>query len=231
MDGMSLASAAGQMAAPLRKGAMQVDHPISSRRQFLTSTGILAGSSWLAMNWPQIVAAAEHADHAAHGETSAAPTSFTTLTPAESTEVEAIANLIVPGGATPGARDARVIYFIDLALGSFWASELPGFRKGFQQFQAAYAAHSSTAAPFSAAGEARQVAWLHEIEATPFFATVRRLTLLGLIASPKYGGNYEKLGWKLLGFEDRHVWQPPFGYYDKDYPGFEPYPGTKPYTA
>jgi hypothetical protein len=48
---------------------------------------------------------------------------------------------------------------------------------------------------------------------------------------PKYGGNHDKAGWKLLGFEDRHVWQPPFGYYDKDYPGFEPYPGTKPYTA
>jgi hypothetical protein len=75
------------------------------------------------------------------------------------------------------------------------------------------------------------VAWLHEVETTAFFATVRRLTLLGLVAMPKYGGNHDKAGWKLLGFEDRHVWQPPFGYYDKDYPGFEPYPGTKPYTA
>jgi hypothetical protein len=212
-------------------GARQVDHPISSRRQFLTSTGIIAGSTWLTMNWPQIVAAAEHADHAAHDTAVAAPTSFTTLTITEATEVEAIANQIVPGGTTPGARDAKVIYFIDRALGSFWSSELPAFRKGFTEFQAAYAAHSSTSAPFSAAGDARQVAWLHEIDGTPFFATVRRLTLIGLIASPKYGGNFEKAGWKLLGFEDRHVWKPPFGYYDKDYPGFEPYPGTKPYMA
>jgi gluconate 2-dehydrogenase gamma chain len=208
-----------------------VDHPISSRRQFLTATGTLAGGSWLAMNWPQVVAAAEHADHASHSEPVAAPTSFTTLTAAEATEVEAIANLIVPGGATPGARDAKVIYFMDRALGTFWASELPAFRKGFAEFQAAYAAHSSTKAPFSAAGEARQIAWLHEIDDTPFFTTVRRLTLIGLIASPKYGGNYDKTGWKLLGFEDRHVWKPPFGYYDTDYAGFEPYPGTKPYMA
>jgi gluconate 2-dehydrogenase gamma chain len=208
-----------------------VESPISSRRQFLTVTGTLAGSSWLAMNWPQIVAAAEHADHVGRNDAVAAPMSFTTLTPVEAVEVEAIANLIVPGGATPGARDARVIYFIDRALGTFWASELPAFRKGFQEFQASYASHSSSPAPFSAAGPARQVAWLHDVDGTPFFATVRRLTLLGLIASPKYGGNYDKLGWKILGFEDRHVWQPPFGYYDKDYPGFEPYPGTKPYTA
>ncbi len=28
------------------------------------------------------------------------------------------------------------------------------------------------------------------------------------------------LGWKLLGFEDLHAFQPPFGHYDRDYPGF-----------
>ena len=26
--------------------------------------------------------------------------------------------------------------------------------------------------------------------------------------------------WLLLGFEDRHVFEPPFGDYDRDYPGF-----------
>jgi hypothetical protein len=28
------------------------------------------------------------------------------------------------------------------------------------------------------------------------------------------------MGWALVGFEDRHSFQSPFGYYDKDYPGF-----------
>ena len=37
---------------------------------------------------------------------------------------------------------------------------------------------------------------------------------------PAYGGNRDGVGWKLIGFEDRHVFQPPFGYYDRDYPGF-----------
>jgi hypothetical protein len=60
---------------------------------------------------------------------------------------------------------------------------------------------------------------------------VRRLTVLGLIALPKYGGNYDDLGSKLIGVVDRHVWAPPFGYYDQDYPGFAPYPGSQPYTA
>ena len=85
--------------------------------------------------------------------------------------------------------------------------------------------------PFSAAPEAQQTAWLLEVDETPFFAAVRRLTVLGLTAMPKYGGNHDGLGWKLIGFVDGHFWEPPFGYYDQNYPGFEPYPGTQPDTA
>jgi len=29
--------------------------------------------------------------------------------------------------------------------------------------------------------------------------------------------NHEKLGWALIGFEDRHVWHAPFGYYDANH--------------
>ncbi len=204
--------------------------PIPSRRKFLAAVGNLASAGWIAMNWPQIAFAAEHAGHAAR-DTTAPPASFTTLTAAEVAEIDAIANQIVPGGATPGARDARVIYFIDNALGSFFASQLPAFRQGLTNFQIGFAARFGADKPFSAATEAQQVEWLQETEKTPFFAAVRRLTVLGLIALPKYGGNFDNRGWKLLGVEDNHVWEPPFGFYDIDYPGFVPYPGTKPYTA
>ncbi|MGH8237656.1 MAG: hypothetical protein ACREXP_11635 [Steroidobacteraceae bacterium] len=33
-------------------------------------------------------------------------------------------------------------------------------------------------------------------------------------------GNLDGVGWKLLGFQDQHIFEPPFGYYDRDYPGF-----------
>ena len=46
------------------------------------------------------------------------------------------------------------------------------------------------------------------------------LTLLGMFSLPSYGGNRGGVGWKLIGFEDAHVFQSPFGYYDRDYPGF-----------
>lgn len=204
--------------------------PIPSRRQFMTAVGNLASAGWIAMNWPQIALAADHSGHAGHAE-GGSPRTLKTLSAAEAAEVDAIANQIVPGGATPGARDAKVIHFIDNALGSFFAAQLPAFRRGLAEFQSAYAARLGTGKPFSAASNAVQDAFLHEVDETPFFLAVRRLTILGLIALPKYGGNHDYLGWKLIGVEDSHVWEPPFGYYDKDYAGFEPYPGTKPYMA
>lgn len=208
-----------------------MEQPIPSRRQFMAAIGNLASAGWIAMNWPQIAFAAEHAGHHAAKGMDGPPTTLTTLRPAEVAEVDAIANLIVPGGATPGAREAHAVYFIDNALGSFFAGQLSSFRQGLTDFASAYAARHGADKPFSASPEAQQIAWLQEVDKTPFFAAVRRLTLLGLLALPKYGGNQEAVGWKLIGVEDNHAWEPPFGYYDQDYAGFVPYPGTQPYTA
>ena len=44
---------------------------------------------------------------------------------------------------------------------------------------------------------------------------------------PSYGGNRDGVGWKLLGFQDAHVFYPPFGYYDRDYAGFAVDPQIK----
>jgi len=202
-----------------------MEKPVSSRRQFMAATAKLASASWIAMNWPQIALAAEH-DHAGHDMGAPPPAVLKTLTAAEAAEVDAISNLIVPGGASPGARDSHAVYFIDNALGSFFAAQLPAFRKGMADFDSGFGAGK-----FSAAPEAEQIAYLHKVDKTPYFLAVRRLTVLGMLALPKYGGNHDGVGTKLIGVIDRHVWAPPFGYYDKDYAGFVPYPGTKIITA
>jgi hypothetical protein len=41
-----------------------------------------------------------------------------------------------------------------------------------------------------------------------------------MFSMPSYGGNSDGAGGGCMGFEDRHVFEPPFGYYDRDYPGF-----------
>jgi hypothetical protein len=33
---------------------------------------------------------------------------------------------------------------------------------------------------------------------------------------------------KLIGFDDTHIYAPPFGYYDRDYAGFVPYTAEVP---
>lgn len=206
-----------------------MDQANPSRRSFLAATAMLSSTTWIAMNWPE-VAAAQTAAHAGHDMT-AAPKTTGALTAAETADVDAIANQIVPGGAVPGARDAHAVAFIDNALGSFFKDQLPAFRSGLVEFQSGYAARYGAGTPFAAASDAQQIAWLQEVDKTPFFLAVRRLTVLGLTAMPKYGGNYNGLGTKLIGVVNRHVWRPPFGHYDQDYAGFVPYPGTKIETA
>ena len=76
------------------------------------------------------------------------------------------------------------------------------------------------AASFASLTSAQQIEYLTSVERTPFFDTTRLLTLLGLFSMPEYGGNRNGVGWKLIGFDDQHAFQPPFGYYDRDYPGF-----------
>ena len=201
------------------------DQETKSRRSFLVSTGGLFTTAWLGTQWAAISAAAHHADDMAAADLAAAPAwkGFQFLTDAESKDVDAIADQIVPGGATPGAREAHAVYFIDRALSTFFAAWSAEFRRGLSGFQASFqAAHPGV--PCGAASSDTQIAFLKTVDRTPYFETMRLLTVLGMFSSPKYGGNSAGSGWKLMGFEDRHAFTPPFGYYDERYAGFVPYP-------
>ena len=59
-----------------------------------------------------------------------------------------------------------------------------------------------------------------------FFETVRVHTIVGFLVDPDSGrgGNRDGVGWKLIGRDRDHMFQPPFGYYDKDYSGWHPNP-------
>jgi gluconate 2-dehydrogenase gamma chain len=192
----------------------------AKRRRFLQASGGALGAGWLALHWPQLAAAAEHAHAAAAGET---PRAFKLLTPAEARDVEAIAAQIVPSGATPGAREAGVVYFVDHIHAGLYAAEAAAFRAGLTAFQQSVAEAHPDAGSFADLSEPAQLAYLKSIERTTFFERMRFLTVLGLLALPSYGGNRDKAGWKMVGFVDQHAWEPPFGHYDVDYPGFKPF--------
>lgn len=197
-----------------------MDPARASRRHFLLFSGTAFSSAWLAAHWPGIAAAAEHASHMA---SAGAPARLEFLNAGDAADVDSIAAQILPGGATPGAREAGAVYFIDRALATFFSERAPAFRAGLADFQAEFHHAHAAAESFAKAGDAEQLAFLHSIDHTPFFESLRVLTILGTLTASKYGGNRDGLGWKMMGFEDQHVFEPPFGDYDRDYRGFVPY--------
>jgi hypothetical protein len=199
------------------------DHD-NSRRSFLLSSGSLLSGAWIAAQWPAITAAAHHADDMS---AASAPAGFEFLEPGEAADVEAIAAQIVPSGATPGAREAHAVYFVDRAMATFFSAWAPDFRAGLGDFQARFRASDPAPASFAAAAADRQTAYLETVDRTPFFETMRTLTVLGMFTSPKYGGNFRGIGWSMMGFADQHAFTPPFGYYDREYSGFVPYAAEK----
>jgi hypothetical protein len=70
------------------------------------------------------------------------------------------------------------------------------------------------AGKFSALTSEQQIQVLTSIEKTPFFRMVRTHTVIGFFSRPAHGGNYDKIGWKLIGYDDSLNHRPPFGYYD-----------------
>lgn len=183
-----------------------------SRREFLSISGSLVGGSWLALHWSAIVATAGAACQARREAAG-----FEVLSASEASELEAIAGQIFPSDDSPGAREAGVIHFIDRALAGFMSGALDGIRAGLGELQARVESRASGVGAFSSLASEDQISVLREIERTPFFQTLRLLTVAGMFGQQSYGGNREGVGWKLLEFEDRHAFAPPFGYYDAQY--------------
>ena len=197
--------------------------PASSRRSFLLSSGSTLTGAWLAANWPAILQAAERS----HSSAESAPDTFRFLRPAEVADVDAITAQIVPSGKTPGAREAHATHFIDHSLATIFSWRAEHFRSALAQFQGDFHRAHPGGAAFAHVSSEAQIAYLKNVEDTEFFETTRLLTLLGMFSSPKYGGNFNEVGWKMIGFVDEHVFSPPFGYYDARYTGFVPYAPEK----
>ena len=207
-----------------------------SRRYFLSRGSAAVSAVWLSAHWPAIVAAAEHAHQAAK---SSAPPKFQFFTPQEAVEIDAIAARIIPSDETPGAREAGVVYFIDRALTTFAVDDQKPYRQGLPALQARVSELFPALEKFSAATPEQQDQILHSLDeqsgpagrhsrssgaSSSFFQAVRVHTIVAFLIDPDSGGNRDGVGWKVIGREPEHVFQPPFGYYDKDYAGWQPNP-------
>lgn len=171
-----------------------------NRRSFLAGTGRLAGAGWLAMNMPALLAAGK----AAQAQRSAQE-GWKNITDIEAAILAAVVDQIIPPDDTPGASQAGVVHFIDNVIGGIMAENAALLKQGVADLQR----RGFVSAPFQV-----QTVMLEEIEDSPFFSVLIFMTHCGMFAMPAWGGNRNLSGWKMLGFENLHTWQPPFGYYD-----------------
>jgi gluconate 2-dehydrogenase gamma chain len=140
-----------------------------------------------------------------------------TFTAAEAADLDAFAAQIVPSAPDGlGAREAGSVFFVDRALAAPTREQRPLFARGLAELRAA--AGRRGARSFAALSPAAQSEVLTAMEKakSEFFAAARAAVVVGLLADPKYGGNRGKVGWKLIGFDDRFHWTAPFGHYDAE---------------
>jgi len=128
----------------------------------------------------------------------------------DSATVAAIAERIMPGApGKPGARDAGVLNYIDLALAGAYADQEDFYRRGLAALDAHCRATYNE--PFVKLGDQRQDEVITALEqgkapaftwpsAQAFFNTVRNHVMEGMFGDPIYGGNKDFAGWRLVGF-------------------------------
>jgi gluconate 2-dehydrogenase gamma chain len=188
-----------------------MDKNKNSRRAFLAQAGAVAGSGWLAFNAPLLLAAGQAAE-----EQRTAGAGWVNMTPGQASGFAAIVDQIIPPDDLPGASDAGVVYFIDQALSGFAAAMGDLLKEGLADLdRRALAAHPGSGG-FAGLASEQQTDVLRSAETTPFFNQMIFLTHCGMFALPSWGGNRGRAGWAILGFDDRHAWEPPFGYYDAE---------------
>src|SRR5438093_2496627 len=124
--------------------------------------------------------------------------------------VAAFTERLMPGAPDkPGARDAGVLNYIDLALSGAYADLQDFYRRGLAQLDAyCRQTYNDTFVRLDAArqdavitaleqGQAAEFTWP---TAQEFFNTIRTHTMEGMFADPIYGGNKDFAGWRLVGF-------------------------------
>jgi gluconate 2-dehydrogenase gamma chain len=186
-----------------------------SRRQFLAGLSAAAKGSLIVLSLPAILMACRQSDEQALAQAGIS-TRYNLLSDELAIELDAISARIVPSDETPGAREAGSVRFMDNVLADGRQDQLEILQTGVAELNAS-AMSQFGATLFSGLTEAQQDELLSSIETSPFFTTIRFLTIASLFAFPQYGGTGPDVGYNLIGMTHAHAYMPPFGYYDADY--------------
>ena len=177
----------------------------ASRRDFLVRAGVGAGAVAGVGLAPNALAQNHEHDKEATGEPHGVFFNHD-----QAAAIAAFTERLMPGApGKPGARDAGVSNYIDLALSGAYAELQDFYRRGLAQLD--QYCRKTYQSPFAQLAAARQDEVITAIEegkasgftwptAQEFFATLRMHTMEGMFADPVYGGNKDFSGWRLVGF-------------------------------
>ena len=180
----------------------------ASRRTFLKRAVVSAGSVAGALSASVADASAQSVDQHEDAHAGAGLGAF--FNAQDAATVAAFTERLMPGApGKPGARDAAVLNYIDLALAGAYEELQDFYRRGLAQLDAY--CRKTYNQPFARLESGKQdevIAALEQgkasgfvwPEARAFFETIRTHTIEGLFADPVYGGNKDFAGWRLVGF-------------------------------
>src|SRR5689334_2511873 len=152
-----------------------------SRRSFLVHSVTGWNAAWVAANYHGILAAQEQVREASQAGQLPRLAFFNE---AQAAEIEAMTAQIIPTDETPGAREARCVYFIDKALAGFAHGSRQAYDQGLRDLQAKVQQLYPGVDRFSALTSEQQIKTLAAIEKTPFFNMVRTHTVIGFLTRP-----------------------------------------------
>jgi gluconate 2-dehydrogenase gamma chain len=191
----------------------------ASRREFLVRAGVGAGAVAGAGLAPDALAqnheikpkpAANAPAHPHSNGEGASVNHGAFLNHEQAATIAAFTERLMPGApGMPGALDAGVLNYIDLALAGAYADLQDFYRRGLAQLD--QYCRKTYKSPFAQLAAARQDEVITALEggkatgfrwptAQEFFSTIRTHTMEGMFADPVYGGNKDFAGWRLVGF-------------------------------
>jgi gluconate 2-dehydrogenase gamma chain len=190
-----------------------------ARRAFLLRAALTAVAGAGVGAVPASLAQAQHHEHGGqHGSTvqpavhqhppSTGYGAF--LNADDAATVAAFTERLMPGApGKPGALEAGVLNYIDLALAGAYSHLQDFYRRGLNSLEAY--CQKTYKASFVTLGAERQNEVIRALETgkatefgwprpQAFFNTLRTHTIEGMFSDPIYGGNKDFAGWRLVGF-------------------------------
>jgi gluconate 2-dehydrogenase gamma chain len=191
----------------------------ASRREFLVRAAVGAGAAAGAAASAGLVPGAAAQEQMSHMEGGASAPGQqhpngaehgAFFNHADAATIAAFTERIMPSEpGKPGARDADVLNYIDLALAGAYAELQDFYRRGLASLEAhCRATYKESFVHLTPEKQDEVITALEEGKASEFtyptarefFVTLRIHTMEGMFADPLYGGNRDFAGWRLVGF-------------------------------